>query len=179
MTRGTLRLLASVAALAGLALACAGTHPAPQFAWDTGTDFAAMKQFAWWDPPGFHVPHGDAIVDGTFIDQHVRAAVDRELEKKGYQKTDPAQATILVSYGTGDTGTDAEDRAQDIERWTGNATMTAYENQRSLTIKFRTPSKKLVWRGSVVRLEGHDPSGVGAEIDREVSELLSHFPPRK
>jgi hypothetical protein len=179
MTRGALRPFAPLAALAAFALACAGTHPAPQFAWDTGTDFAAMKQFAWWDPPGFHVPHGDAIVDGDFIDQHVRSAVDRELERKGYRKVDAAQATILVSYGTGDTGTDAADKAQDIERWTGNDTMTVYENQRSLTIKFRTPGKKLVWRGSIVRLEGQDPGAVGREIDREVSELLSHFPPGK
>jgi hypothetical protein len=179
MTRNRLSLSLALAFGAIVALSCEGTHPAPNFAYDRTADFPAMRSFAWYDPPGFHTPHGDSIVDGEFIDQHVREAVDRELEKKGYQKTDAAQATIFVSYGTGDTGTDADDKAKNIEAWTGDDTMTVYEKQRALTIKFRTPSKQLVWSGSIVRLEGQDPGSVSREIDREVSELLSHFPPGK
>ncbi len=160
-----------------LALACAGTHPAPTFSYDHTVNFAAMKTYAWYDGPGFRMPHGDSIVDGQFVDQHVREAVDRELERKGFQKVNPGNATILVSYKSGDTGTDAEDQNQTYEWLTGNPGMTEYEKSRALTINFRNLSKKLVWTGSIQRLEGQNPGAVGREIDREVGELLSHFPP--
>jgi hypothetical protein len=156
--------------------ACAGTHPAPQFAWDPKADFTPMKTFAWYDGPGFQMPHGDSIIDGRFIDQHVRSAVDQALEKKGFQKVDAASASMFVSYGTGDTGVASEDKDPNYEWLTGYA-VTMYEKERMVTINIRNQAKKLVWRGSITRLEGENPDAAGRELNSEIGTLLDKFPP--
>ncbi len=52
-----------------------------------------------------------------------------------------------------------------------------YEKSRSITIDMRKADKKLVWRGSITRLEGEDPAAAGREIHHEIDALLSKFPP--
>jgi hypothetical protein len=173
MRRRVLPLLLLALATLG---ACRGTHPAPVYAWDQKASFAGMKTYAWYDPPGFEPPHGDSIIDGQFIDRTVRKAVDDALAKKGFQKADAAQASMLVSYGTGDTR--VTDQVKDWNR----AVLTGYENDmyeksRQVIIDIYNASRILVWQGSITRLEGEDPAQAGREIDHEVDVLLSHFPP--
>ncbi len=176
MTRTTLRALLFLAAAATGATGCRGTHPAPQFAWDKAADFAAMKTYAWYDGPGYPMPHGDSIIDGQFIDRHVRSAVEESLGKKGFRKVDAASAGMFVSYRSGDTGVSDEVRDPNYAWLTGYET-TMYEKSREVVIDIRNPSKKLVWRGSITRLEGENPDAAGREIDHEVDALLSKFPP--
>jgi hypothetical protein len=45
-----------------------------------------MKGWAWYEDPTFHVPHGDSIIDGAFLDGHIRSAIDDALRHKGYEK---------------------------------------------------------------------------------------------
>jgi hypothetical protein len=52
-----------------------------------------------------------------------------------------------------------------------------YEKSRQVVIDIRNASKKLVWRGSITRLEGENPDAAGREIHHEVDVLLSKFPP--
>ena len=156
--------------------ACRGTHPAPVYAWDQAASFSGMKTYAWYDPPGFQVPHGDSIIDGQFIDRTVRQAVDESLAKKGFQKVDSPNASMYVSYGTGDTR--VTDQVKDWNR----AVLTGYENtmyekSRQVIIDIYNASRILVWQGSITRLEGEDPAQVGREMRHEVDVLLSHFPP--
>lgn len=162
---------------AAIGFAYRGTHPPPRFAWDSKADFAPMKTFAWDDGPGFQPPHGDSIIDGRFIDEYVRKAVDRTLEGKGFRRVDPAKADMLVSYRTGDTGVADQDRIEGGDWWTGYAVATEYEKERAIRIDIRNPAKTLVWRGQIMRLEGENPDAVARELDREVGTLLSHFPP--
>jgi hypothetical protein len=123
------------------------------------------------------MPHGDSIIDGRFIDQHVRSAVDRTLEAKGFRRVDPAQADMLVSYGTGDTAVADQDRIVGGDWWAGYAVATDYEKERAIRIDIRTPANVLAWRGQITRLEGENPDAVARELDREIGTLLSHFPP--
>lgn len=174
---GTSRRISLLLLVAAIFAACAGTHPAPQFAWDPKSDFAPMKTFNWYDGPGFQMPHGDSIIDGRFIDQHVRSAVDQDLEKKGFRKVDAASASMFVSYRTGDTGVASEDKDPNYEWLTGYSVATMYEKERMVTIDIRDQAKKLVWRGSITRLEGENPDAVARELDREISTLLNKFPP--
>jgi Domain of unknown function (DUF4136) len=158
------------------AFACRGTHPEPVYAWDQKASFGGMKTYAWYDPPGFQVPHGDSIIDGQFIDRTVRQAVDESLSKRGFQKVDAAQASMLVSYGTGDTR--VTDQVKDWNR----AVLTGYENtmyekSRQVIIDIYNGSRILVWQGSITRLEGENPEQAGREIRHEIDVLLSHFPP--
>jgi len=170
-------LLSLMIASAALA-ACRGTHPPPVYAWDQAAagSFAGMKTYAWYEGPNFQMPHGDSIIDGQFIDRTVREAVDESLTKRGFQKVDEAKASMLVSYGTGDTR--VTDQVKDWNR----AVLTGYENDmyeksRQVIIDIWNASRILVWQGSITRLEGEDPAQVGREIKHEVDVLLSHFPP--
>jgi hypothetical protein len=171
------RVLLSLILLAGVAsAACRGTHPEPVYAWDQTASFSGMKTYAWYDAPGFKIPHGDSIIDGQFIDRTVRQAVDESLAKKGFQKVDAANASMYVSYGTGDTR--VTDQVKDWNR----AVLTGYENtmyekSRQVIIDIWNASRILVWQGSITRLEGEDPEQAGREIRHEVDVLLSHFPP--
>jgi len=169
------RLLLFLLALT-IGSACRGTHPAPVYAWDQAASFSGMKTYAWYDAPGFKMPHGDSIIDGQFIDRTVRQAVDEALAKRGFQKVDEAKASMYVSYGTGDTR--VTDQVKDWNR----AVLTGYENtmyekSRQVIIDIWNASRILVWQGSITRLEGEDPEQAGREIRHEVDVLLSHFPP--
>jgi hypothetical protein len=176
MNRTLRRLSLLVAASAIGAAACRGTHPPPQFAWDKTADFAAMKTYAWWVGPGYPPPHGDSIIDGTFIEQHVRPAVEANLESKGYRKVDASSASLLVAYLTGDTRVTDEVKDPNYAWLTGYET-TMYEKSRQITIDFRNAKKLLVWRGSITRLEGENPEAAGREIRSELDTLLAKFPP--
>jgi uncharacterized protein DUF4136 len=171
------RILIPLWMLASMTLAaCRGTHPQPVYAFDPAASFSGMKTYAWYEPPGFQVPHGDSIIDGQFIDRTVRGAVDEALAKQGFQKVDGPNASMYVSYGTGDTR--VTDQVKDWNR----AVLTGYENDmyeksRQVIIDIYNGSRILAWQGSITRLEGEDPEQAGREIRHEVDVLLSHFPP--
>jgi len=175
MTRTMRRLSFLLAATAFAAAACRGTHPPPQFAWDKTADFAP-KTYAWWDS-AYPTPHGDSIIDGEFIEQHVRAAVDAKLASKGYRKVDFPSAGLYVGFLSGDTRVSDEVKDPNYAWLTGYESMM-YEKSRQITIDIREASTKhLIWRGSITRLEGEDPAAAGREIDHEVDGLLDKFPP--
>ena len=176
MTRTLRRLSLMLVASAIGAAACRGTHPAPQFAWDKTADFADLKTYAWWVGPGYPPAHGDSIIDGTFIEQHVRAAVDANLSSKGYRKVDAASAGLLVGVLTGDTGVTDEVKDPNYA-WLTGYEVDMYEKSRQVTIDFRNAKKLLVWRGSITRLEGENPEAAGREIRSESDTLLAKFPP--
>jgi len=175
--RASAALGAGSAFLALWVAACAGTHPAPKFASDPKADFSAMKTYAWDDGDGFQLPHGDSIVDGHYIDERVRAAVDRELAGKGIHKAPAGGAAMLVSYRTGDTGVADEVKDPNMA-WLTGYEITDYEKSRTIAIDIRSPAHKLVWRGSIARLEGQNPEAVGRSLDHDVAVLMEHFPPK-
>jgi len=179
--RAPLLPAAVAAALVGLSLACAGTHPAPRFAKDPNADLSPPRTYAWGDRPGLRKPHGDSIVDGAFLDKRIREAVERELASHGYRPAPAGQPPdLLVSYQTGQDGVASADEWGTYTWWSFPVYVyegSEYEKERVLTIELRDAGHKLQWRGQVVRLEGTNPEAVGREIDREVSELLSHLPP--
>jgi len=175
--RSTRFVLLAAGLAAAFAFACAGTHPKPVYAWDHSANFTVMKTWAWYNDPTFHVPHGDAIIDGAFLDGHIRSAIDDALRHKGYEKVKDDLATMLVAYHTGDTGVGERDEFGDYEWWSGNVIATDWEKERTVTIDIRNKDRKLVWRGQIDRLEGSNPDGVARELNHEVAVLLSHFPP--
>jgi hypothetical protein len=174
----TIRGLLVLAAVAVLcAGACQGTHPKPVFAYDHTATFTDLKMWAWYDDPTFKIPHGDSIIDGAFLDGHIRSAIDAALRHKGYEKVNPDHASMLVGYHTGDTGVGEHDEFGNYEWWTGYVVATNWEKERTVTIDIRNSAKKVIWRGQIARLEGSNPDAVGRELNREVATLLSHFPP--
>jgi len=173
-------LLSLVAAAALLSSACAGTRPAPHFSWDAKQDFTTIRTFAWYSDPSFHMPHGDSITDGPFLDAHIRQAIASNLEKKGYRKESGPDADVLVAYHTGQSGVESQDEYGVYDWWWFPVYIyegSDFEKERTLVIDVRSHDRRLAWRGAIRRLEGTNPDAVAREIDRTVADLLSRFPP--
>ena len=170
-------LLPPALAAALLVPACSGTHPKPVYAYDKSANFATMKAWAWYDDPTFKVPHGDSIIDGAFLDGHIRSAIEDAMHRKGYEKVKADRASMLIIYHTGDVGVGERDEFGNYEWWTGAVVATDWEKERTVIVDIRNRDRKLVWRGQIARLEGSNPDAVARELNREVNALLSHFPP--
>src|SRR5262245_33585440 len=77
------RLRAALPLLLASVVACS-SNPGPQAAYDHAFDFQALKKFEWTAEPTEQKAVGGAVVDQTFVENHIRAAVDKALLKKGY-----------------------------------------------------------------------------------------------
>jgi hypothetical protein len=83
--------------LAALALAGCAAHVAVTADYERSVNFAALRTYGW--RPGAQQEVGDPRFDNTLLDMRVRAAVDRVLSARGYQKAAPGtMADFLVGY---------------------------------------------------------------------------------
>ena len=163
-------------AIVFLAAACAG-KPELHFAWDHAASFAGLKTYAWYADPNFQMPRGGSIVDGRFVDERVRAAVEKELGRKGLTKTDGA-ADLYVSYATRPDGVVSQDKFGRYDWWSATIVVGAkYQKAGTLTLDVRNRERRLVWRGAKSAILGTNPEKVGRDIDDAVGDLLSKFPP--
>jgi len=152
--------------------------PPPEFAYDKNASFATLKTFAWYQGPEFKYPHGGSVVDGRFVDEHIRKDVEAELGKKGYRKEDGGSPDFFVSYSASADGIVDQDVYGVYTWWSPTIYVaTAYDRLATLTLDVRDRSKKLVWRGAVSRTGGQNPEKVGEAIEKAVSLLLTNFPP--
>jgi len=165
-----------LAVCAGI-LACAG-KPTLHFASDPAARFDHLRTWAWYDDPTFQMPGGGSIVDGRFVDEHVRAAVDRGLTKKGLQRVETGQADLNVAYHTDTVGVVSQDKFGGYDWWSGYVYVGAkYQKKGALTLDIRDAKYKLVWRGEMEAIVGRNPEAIARDIDNAVAELLSKFPP--
>ncbi len=172
----SLRLGLGLAAV-GCLLACAGA-PKLSFAWDHEARFDQMRVFAWYDDPTFQMPHGGSIVDGRFIDEHVRKAVEEHLREKGLERSADGSADIYVAYHAGTEGVVSQDRFGSYAWWSPTIYGGAkYRKEGSLVLDVRDGGKKLIWRGIITAIVGTNPDEVARDIDKAVGDLLARFPP--
>jgi hypothetical protein len=174
-----LRCLSLVALLAaGLAFAC-GPRPQLHFAWDHEAAFGGLRTFAWYDDPSFQMPHGGGTVDGRFIDDHVRMAVEENLRKKGLEMAADGNADVYVAYHTSADGIVSQDKFGRYNWWSMTiTTRTDYRKQGSLALDVRDSGRKLIWRGVISSvIVGTNPEAVARDIDEAVADLLVKFPP--
>jgi hypothetical protein len=173
-----MKRLALLAALPLLAAACSTKTPPPQFAWDHAASFAAVKTWAWLDEPPFKYPQGGGMVDGRFIDEHVRRAVEKDLAKKGYTKAEGGTPDVFVMYHTSQDGILDHDTWGRYNWWSAPIYVTSnYYKEGTLAIDVRGPDKKLQWRGVISGTIGRNPEELADKIDWGVDQLLSKFPP--
>jgi len=175
----TFRLPLVAAAALAATLACAG-KPTVNFAYDHAASFQGLKTYAWFDDPNFQMPGGNSIVDGQFVDKRVRAAVEKELGKQGYTKSESGEADIYVSYSTNPAGVVSQDKFGRYAWWSPTYVGgTKYRKEGSLVLDIRDKSHKLVWRGFKQAILGTNPEALGRDIDDAVDDLLSKFPPKE
>jgi hypothetical protein len=166
------------AALLLSTLACAG-KPKFNFAYDHSASFAGLKTYAWFDDPSFQMPGGNSIVDGQFVDRRVRAAVEKEMAKKGYAKAN-GDADIYISYSTNPAGVVSQDKFGRYQWWSPTLVGgTKYQKEGSLVLDVRDRQHRLVWRGFKQAIIGTNPEAVGRDIDDAVDDLLDKFPPKE
>jgi hypothetical protein len=176
------RRLRTSAILLGLAVtfACAGKNPPPDFAYDHAASFANLKTYAWFEDPNWEFPQGNSIVDGRFVDEHIRKAVNETLTKKGFTLADASNATFTVSYHGGSAGVASQDKWGAYPWWNVyyvDYAGTKYRKKSTLTLDVRAADKKLIWRGVRTAMIGTNPEELAKDIDRAVSLLLAGFPP--
>lgn len=167
------------AALVLSVLACAG-KPTINFSYDRSASFAGLKTYAWYDDPNFQMPGGFSIVDGQFVDRHVREAIESELAKRGYVKSQSGEADVYVSYSTNPAGVVSQDKFGRYGWWQPIQTSgTKYRKEGSLVIDIRNREHRLVWRGFKQAILGTNPEAIARDIDDAVKDLLGEFPPKE
>lgn len=155
--------------------ACAG-RPELRFASDPQAQFSGIKTWAWFDE--IEVPRGGGTVDGQFIDQRVRQAVEADLAKKGLRPATEGRPDIYVAYTVDVNGLFTRDRWGSYSWWAPYA-YHGVETRKigALALDIREADRKLIWRGAYTGLVGTNPEAVGRDIDGAVSSLLAKFPP--
>jgi len=167
----------AVLLVAAAAIACSKLPP-PEFAYDKTASFANLKTFGWYEGKEFKYPRGGSVVDGRFIDEHVRKDVEAELTRKGYQKVGGGSPDFFVSYSTSADGIVDQDIYGAYSWWSPAVYVsTAYDRWATLTLDVRDSGKKLIWRGAISRTAGENPEKVGDAIQKAVGVLLTNFPP--
>jgi Domain of unknown function (DUF4136) len=168
----------AVLLLAATAAGACSKLPPPEFAYDKTASFAVLRTFAWYEGKEFKYPRGGSVVDGRFIDEHVRKDVETELGKKGYRKDDGGSPDFYVSYSTSADGIVDHDIYGAYSWWSPAIYVSsAYDRWATLTLDVRDRGKKLIWRGAISRTAGQNPEKVGNAIEKAVALLLTNFPP--
>jgi hypothetical protein len=179
------RRLGAALLLAATLASCAGKTPPPAFAYDRTANFAGLKTYAWWDGPGSALPRGNAIVDGEVIDRTVRRAVDEDLQRRGFRIRD-GDADMYVAYDVDHAGVLAHEKFIKTDttpfllwQWDHlEYSGSDYQKQSAIVLEIRDGDRKLVWRGGLAAKAGASPKEIARNLQKAVSILLSHFPPK-
>jgi hypothetical protein len=171
------RQIGVLLALATGLVGCSSGTPPAQIAYDHSVNFSGLKTFGWWADPAEDKGMGGAIVDARWIDDHVKAAVNADLQKKGLSPAGSGAADFYMDYHTRAAGIMERDQYGVYSWWTGMPTGANYSKQAVLILDARDKDKKLIWRGAETKTLGHDPEALDRQIREAVATLFRNFPP--
>jgi hypothetical protein len=160
---------------------------------DPTVNFAQLKTYDWQPAPP---PTGDQRIDGnTLLQERIRAAVDQNLQAKGYTKASNGKPDFLVGYFVNvQTKTDVSTVNTYYgygPGWGGYgygyggavvpSTQVYQYDQGTLILDISSPAgKKLLWRGSATDVV--DPSQSADvrqyQLNQAVTQMLQNFPPK-
>ncbi|UCF19212.1 MAG: DUF4136 domain-containing protein [Gemmatimonadota bacterium] len=166
--------LAAMLALAG----CSTMKVQSEFADDVS--FAGLTTFAWVSPD-------DSAVSESRISPRARnrivAAVERELEAKGYRPASAGTPDFLIGYYAASRYDVEVTQVYDYWRYGGG--YNVYQDTRELRrgvlmLGVVDPARKeVVWRGWASDVVNDpEPAKVDAKIDEAVNKILADFPPK-
>ena len=163
--------------LAAIPLSCS-PKPRPQSAYDHAASFSSLKNFDWYADPAEDKGVGAAVVDTRWVDEHVKAAVTAELEKKGLRPAAGAPPDFFVDYHTRAAGISQRDKYGAYTWWSPYTYVgSETRKQATLALDVRDAEKKLIWRGWITVTVGTSPEEIDRQVRKYVGELLSDFPP--
>jgi hypothetical protein len=175
-----------------VSMGCSGIQTSQDY--DPATDFQSIKTFGWASPT--QPQTGDQRIDNPFRDTRIRAAIQRQLEEKGFVFKPDQAADVLVRYqytlrqridssGTGSSigfGIGSYGRGGGIAIGTGTGNNVREVDEGTLVIDLVSAgSDALLWRGSGTERfqEYDDPNKASQDINRLVETILNQFPPPK
>ena len=147
--------------------------------YDDEVDFAALKSFAWVDPPDS--AQASPFADNDLLRKRVRQAAARVLNGKGYREAEEADADFLVTFHV-----TIQDRvyahnnygyAYTHRGWGGGWNYTTSLKEGTLILDLMLAGeRRLIWRGwrnNAVPT----PDTEGPKIQVAVEKILERFPP--
>ncbi|MCI0695714.1 DUF4136 domain-containing protein [candidate division KSB1 bacterium] len=153
--------------------------------YDTDTNFATLKTYAWMAAPTNANGSVQAALSRTAgLDKRIKESADRQLAAKGYT-TDANNPDFLVLYHVG-----AEDKINVTDwgygygrygRWYGGRGVEVYQYKEGTLILdvIDARSKQLVWRGFAAATI--DPNASmetrKRKLDEVIAKILAEFPP--
>lgn len=178
MGRGLRLAILGVAAC----LACASVRVSVDY--DPSEDFSTYRTFTWFPRP--KPATGDYRVDNSLIDQRVRAAVERTLAAKGYQKVEDRAPDFYANYHL---QIDQKIDVRTVNRgyvdswgyyvgWP-ETRVTQYDEGTLVIDIADARDKQLAWRGAGVgRVRSRPkPEETTRDINEAVAQILAKFPP--
>ncbi len=169
-----------------LALAGCAAHVAVTAEYDRSANFAGLHTYAW--RPGAQQGVGDPRFDSTLLDTRVRAAIDRVLASKRYQKATPGTAVdFLVGYHA---VVRQKTTFETVNRWYGyrvgvragwpQTSVHDYDEGTLLIDIIDPATMDLLWRGTGTGVV--DPQASPEKRERRINDavdaILAHFPPQ-
>ena len=152
---------------------------------DTTADFSRLRTYGWLQKPS-DLPR-DPRIDNDLIDSRIHAAVNDELQSKGFseaenpdfrvtyhvvlqRKLDVQSFPVAYGYGLGRVGAMSTD-----------VRVSEYETGTLLLDVVDSASNELVWRGSAeARIDPNRTPQERTKLIREaVHEMLERFPPKR
>jgi hypothetical protein len=168
-----------VATLVALALnGCATMRPHSYL--ESGIDFREYRTYAW--SPAGALSTGDPRLDNNrFFSDRVEAAVDRQLASKGFEKTLPMGAQVLIHMHA---RIDQRIQSRDIDREYRRRDVSedppfVYEAGTLLLDFIDTRTHQLAWRGwAEGSMDGaiDNQDVMDARIDDAVARILARLP---
>jgi len=154
-----------------------------------GTDFSALKTYAWL--PDMQQKTGNPALDSSLLNNRIRSALEQDMSNIGFRLVSPGQADVFLTYYI-----TLESRIESFP-----ATMTYYRGPHrgrsygyaygygseiqeyqynTLYVDLISPvSKQILWRGSAESLldESSSPELREQRVNHIVSKIMQEYPP--
>ena len=164
--------------------------------YDPAKDFSGLKTYAWQSET--QAKTDDVRVDNPLLNARIRAAFDRSISRKGYQKVSDGTPDFHVSYqytirktiGSDDVSTGIgfgiggfghrSGAAGGIGIGTGSS-VSEYDEGMLVIDFIDAGNGNLIWRGIGTRRVSmqSDPEKTITDINKTVDEILAQFPPKR
>ena len=147
-----------------------------------GSDFRHYRTYNW-SPPDTR-PTGDPRLDNNrFFDERIRGQVEQELERRGFTKTAPQQADVLVHYHASvSQQIDVRDLDNSRSYCADHDCRPFIYDKGTLFVDLVEPrTNRLIWRGwAEGSVDGviDDQNSMESLIDEAVAKLLARLPSR-
>lgn len=146
---------------------------------ERGIDFSQYNSYAWAATDRFST--GDPRLDNNeFFVARLQSAVDKALSARGFEKTTPAAAGLVVHYHAS-VRQEIDVNALDSRfGYCADCHSSVYDAGTITIDLVDSRTNRLVWRGwSEGNLDGIDAQDViEARVDEAVSKIMTRLPPR-